>query len=422
MPLTRRAFVTAGGLSVVALGVGGVPAFLGRSAQATASGLAAPGTGGGRRKTLVTIFQRGAMDGLAAVQPIDDPHLARLRPELLLGAGRRTPADERLLELDGTVGLHPALGALAPFWGQGRLAVLHGVGSPVATRSHFDAQDFMETGRPGDKRATSGWLNRATGLLGHEATPFSTVSVTPALPLALRGDAPTLAIADLDTFGVGAAGSLAGESLEALYARTSRDLLSQSGREGLDAARALEAARTGRLAAPAAEYPRSPLGDSLRQIAQLIKADLGLEIAFAEAGGWDTHARQGARRGTFARRAGDLADSIAAFWSDIEAYHDDVVVMTMTEFGRTVAANGTGGTDHGRASALFVLGNAAAGGQVWGEPLALAPDALDDGRDLAVTTDFRAAFAGVAGAHLGVPTDERLFPGWTGTPLGLVRG
>ena len=417
MPITRRAFVTAGGLSVVALGVGGVPTFLGRSALARV----ADGAGGRRRKTLVTIFQRGAMDGLAAVQPIDDPHLRRARPGLLLRADGRAPDDERLIDLDGRFGLHPALGALAPFWRQERLAVLHGVGSPVATRSHFDAQDFMETGRPGDKRATSGWLNRATGLLGHEATPFSTVAVTPALPLALRGDAPTLAIADLDTFGVGAAGDVTDQTLEALYARTSRDLLTQTGGSGLDAARALDAARLGQIA-PAADYPRSPLGDSLRQIAQLIKGDLGLEIAFAEAGGWDTHARQGARRGTFARRAQDLADSIAAFWADIEAYHDDVVVMTMTEFGRTVAANGTGGTDHGRASALFVLGNAAEGGRIWGEPLALAPEALEDGRDLAVTTDFRAAFAGVAGPHLGIATDERLFPGWSGAPLGLVRG
>ncbi len=409
--MTRRAFVTTSGLALVATGVGGVPSFLARAAASTPGGLA-------RRKVLVTIFQRGAMDGLAAVQPLSDPMLARLRPTLSLGTGS-------LLDLDGRYGLHPSLAPLGAYFREGRLGVVHGAGSPVATRSHFDAQDFMETGRPGDKRAASGWLNRATGLLGHEPTPFQAVALTPALPLSLRGDAPALAVARLEDFGVigpGMGGGAAGESLEALYAQTAGDLLSDAGREGLDAARLLKEARLDRYTPEhGAEYPRSDLGESLRQIAQLVKADVGLEVAFAEAGGWDTHARQGGETGSFARRADDLAQSIAAFWTDLERYHDDVVVLTMTEFGRTVAENGSGGTDHGRASAMFVLGNGVRGGQVHGAPLVLDPDALEDGRDLPVTTDFRSLFAGVAGAHLGVPTGEALFPGWSGRPLDLIR-
>jgi uncharacterized protein (DUF1501 family) len=411
--LSRRAFLSSGGLALLATGVGGVPSFLTRAASATPSDLFR------RRKVLVTVFQRGAMDGLAAVQPLSDPHLARLRPTLALDPRRQ------LVDLDGRVGLHPALSPFADLYREGRLGVVHGVGSPVATRSHFDAQDFMETGRPGDKRADTGWLNRATGLLGHEpATPFQAVALTPALPLSLRGEAPALAVAKLEDFGVLASGALAatGESLEALYAETAGDLLSDAGREGLDAARLLEEARLDRYRPEnGAEYPRSELGESLRQIAQLIKADVGLEVAFAEAGGWDTHARQGSDTGSFARRAADLARSVAAFWTDLERYQDDVVVLTMTEFGRTVAENGTGGTDHGRASAMFVLGNAVRGGEVHGRPLVLDPDALEDGRDLPVTTDFRALFAGVAGPHLGIATGDALFPGWSGQPIEIVR-
>ncbi|PAP77630.1 DUF1501 domain-containing protein [Rubrivirga marina] len=410
---SRRAFLSSGGLALLAAGVGGVPSFLTRAASATPSGSFR------RRKVLVTVFQRGAMDGLAAVQPLSDPMLARLRPTLALDARRQ------LVDLDGRFGLHPSLRPFGDYFREGTLGIVHGVGSPVATRSHFDAQDFMETGRPGDKRADSGWLNRATGLLGHEpSTPFQAVALTPALPLSLRGEAPALAIANLEDFGVMAPGAMAatGESLEALYAQTAGDLLSSAGREGLEAANVLDQARLDQYRPEnGADYPRSELGESLRQIAQLIKADVGLQVAFAEAGGWDTHARQGAADGSFARRAADLAQSVAAFWTDLERYQDDVVVLTMTEFGRTVAENGTGGTDHGRASAMFVLGNAVRGGEVHGAPLVLDPDALEDGRDLPVTTDFRALFAGVAGPHLGIATGDGLFPGWAGRPLDVLR-
>ncbi|WP_456427253.1 DUF1501 domain-containing protein [Rhodocaloribacter sp.] len=415
---TRRAFLKSGGLTVFAAGLGGCPTFLNRAA------LAAPPPGPfGRRKVLVTIFQRGAMDGLMAVTPFRDPHLAVLRPRLALPA----TGEDALLDLDGAFAFHPAFAPLLPLFREGRLAVVHGVGSPNPTRSHFDAQDYMETGMPGNKSASSGWLNRAVGLMGHDATPFRAVALTPSLPRALYGDAPALAVANLRDFALSVPGperlrAAAGQSLESLYAQTTGDLLGDTGREGFEAARMLESVRTSDYRpAHGAVYPASPLGNSLRQIAQLIKADVGLEVAFAESSGWDTHVAQGTTNGAFARRAEDLAAALAAFWTDLEAHHDDVTVMTMTEFGRTVHENGSGGTDHGRASCLFVLGNAVEGGRVHGVVPELDRDALEDGRDLPVTTDFRAVFAEVAGRHLGLTDDEALFPGWRGERLTLLR-
>ncbi|MCH7493376.1 DUF1501 domain-containing protein, partial [bacterium] len=311
----------------------------------------------------------------------------------------------------------------------GRLAVVHGVGSPDPTRSHFDAQDYMESGTPGTKGTPDGWLNRAVGLLGHEATPFQAVALTPAMPRSLYGEHQALAVGNLEDFRVQVPGSarlaqITGDTFESLYRETSQELLRQTGRESFEAIEMLESMDMGSYQpANGAAYPNSPLGLGLRQIAMLIKADMGLEVAFAETGGWDTHVAQGTANGTFAQRARDLAQSIGAFWSDLEAWQDDVVVMTMTEFGRTVHQNGSGGTDHGRGSALFVLGNLVDGGKVHGSLPTLARENLEDGRDVPVTTDFRAVFSAVAAGHLGLGPDsgKLLFPGWEGSPLPLMR-
>lgn len=403
---TRRGFLKTGALALFSATLGGTPLFLTRTAEAASGGIAAP------RRTLVALFQRGAMDGLMAVQPLADADLARLRPQLSLERGA-------LLPLDGRFGLHPAFEPLAGLFRQGHLAVVHGVGSPNTTRSHFDAQDYMETGTPGQKGTRSGWLNRAAGLLGHEATPFQSVAMTTALPRSLYGDAPALAVSRLDEFKVG---HDAGQSLEELYRQTTQDVLRGAGSEAFEASRVLsgEQFRNYR-PARGATYPNTPLGQSLRQIAQLIKARVGLEVAFAESGGWDTHVQQGTVQGSFARRARDLGDAIAAFWTDLgEAHQGDVVLMTMTEFGRTVAQNGSGGTDHGRGSCLFVLGHEVKGARVHGSVPSLARDNLEDGRDLPVTTDFRSVFAEVAGRHLRLSTTEGLFPGWNGKRLSLL--
>ncbi len=419
---TRRAFLKAGGLALFSASLGGTPLFLSRAAKA-----AVTSTEYRRRKTLVTIFQRGAMDGLMAVPPLNDPLLKRLRPNLAMTAAR-TAGETAVLDLNGQFGLHPAFSPLLPYFQENRLAIVHGVGSPDTTRSHFDAQDYMENGTPGRKGTPSGWLNRAIGLLGHEATPFQAVSMTAALPKALYGKKPAIAVTDFNDFRVTVPGAFstaksAGQSFEALYRQTTREMLQNSGNNSFDAIEILSQIEIENYrSANGADYPNSPLGKSLKQIALLIKAAVGLEVAFAETGGWDTHVQQGTTRGSFARRADDLARSINAFWRDLGSYQDNVMLMTMTEFGRTVRENGSGGTDHGRASCMFMLGNEIDGGKIHGSiPERLESDALEDARDLPVTTDFRAVFAEVAGQHLSITQDAVLFPGWQGGRMSLVR-
>jgi uncharacterized protein (DUF1501 family) len=305
---------------------------------------------------------------------------------------------------------------------------VHGIGSPNTTRSHFDAQDYMESGTPFNKGTSSGWLNRAVGLLGHDAaTPFTAVSLTSALPRSFYGDHPSVAISNLQDFAIQmrgnpAAANATAKSFEELYDQTSEGLLRNAGKESFEAMKLLQQADLRNyVPAGGAVYPGSPLGNSLRQIAQLIKMDVGLEVAFTESNGWDTHFNQGTDNGIFSRNVADLSNSIAAFWRDLEAYQDDVTVMTMTEFGRTVHQNGTGGTDHGRGSCNFILGNNVAGGQVHGNVAELAVENLEDGRDLPVTTDFRSVFSAVADAHLRISDDKVLFPDWNGKRAGVMK-
>jgi uncharacterized protein (DUF1501 family) len=417
---TRRFFLKAGGVALFTLGSG--PQFLARAASAATSS----GTGS-RKRVLVTLFQRGAMDGLMAVPPLDEAALKSLRPRLAMSAARAA-GDEALLDLGVGFGLHPGFASLMPLWKEGRLGIVHAVGSPDPTRSHFDAQDFMETGTPGRKGTPSGWLNRAVGLLGHEGSPFRAVAMTPALPRSLYGDEPAIAVTDLADFrfrlpGADRAAAAAGQGFEALYGETSQRLLHDTASETFKAIDLLSPEKIAHYRpADGADYPQTPLGLALRQIAQLVKSDVGLEVAFAESGGWDTHVQQGTVNGTFARQARDLAQSIEAFWTDLGPRQDDVVLTTMTEFGRTVRENGSGGTDHGHGSCLFVLGNHVQGGKVHGDFPGLASSALYEGRDLPVTTDFRSVFCELAGKHLGIRDDGKLFPGWTGARMGLLKG
>lgn len=417
--LTRRLFLKTGGIALFTLGVGGGPGFITRAALAAQG---TPSTSSRRRKVLVAIFQRGAMDGLAAVPPVDDS-LKGLRPRLAM-SGARAAGDEALLDLGTGFGMHPALSPLLPLWKDKRLGIVHAVGSPDPTRSHFDAQDFMETGTPGLKGTPSGWLNRAVGLMGHEASPFRAVAMTPSLPRSLYGDQPALAVTNLADFKVQLPGAdrtaaAAGQGFEALYEQTSQSLLRDTGSETFRAVHMLSAAEIQKYKpADGADYPKTPLGNALRQIALLIKSDVGMEIAFAESGGWDTHVQQA---GTFNRQARDLAQAIQAFWTDLGPYQDQVVLTTMTEFGRTVRENGSGGTDHGHGSCLFVVGNHVDGGKVHGTFPGLEPGALYEGRDLPVTTDFRSVFCELAGKHLGVRDDSKLFPGWAGGRIPLLK-
>lgn len=420
---SRRGFLKAGGLALFGIGLGGVPTFVAQAANL----VKAPGLFK-KRKTLVCIFQRGAMDGLMAVTPFTDQYLKAARPTLFMSAAKGS-ADQPLIDLDGRFGLHPSMSAFESVFKDGRLGIVHGIGSPNNTRSHFDAQDYMESGTPFNKGTASGWLNRAVGLLGHDAaTPFQAVSLTSALPRSFYGDHPSVAINNLQDFSIQMRGNqnganMAAKSFEDLYDQTSSGLLKDTGKESFDAVRMLKNVDTKNYKPEhSAQYPNSALGNALKQIAQLIKLDLGLEVAFAESGGWDTHFNQGTSNGIFSRNVKDLSECMMAFWTDLGAYQDEITVMTMTEFGRTVKQNGTGGTDHGRASCNFILGNDVNGGKVHGLVNPLAIENLEDGRDLAVTTDFRSVFSEVADRHLSINNDQTLFPDWNGKHIGMMRG
>jgi uncharacterized protein (DUF1501 family) len=416
--ISRRAFMKAGGLALFGVGMGGVPSFIARAANQTK--ILSPYK---KNKILVCIFQRGAMDGLMAVTPFTDPYLKAARPTLFMNAD----SNGALIDLDGQFGLHPGFKSFAPLFKDRQLAIVHGMGSPNSTRSHFDAQDYMESGTPFNKGTSSGWLNRAVGLLGHEASPFRAVSLTSSLPRSFYGDNPSVAISNLADFSIQVKGNkgsanLAAQSFEDLYDQTSNELLKETGKESFDAIKMLQKTDVKNYKpSNNVSYPASALGNALKQVAQLIKMDVGLEVAFAESGGWDTHFNQGTDKGVFARNAMDLSNSITSFWSDLGQLQDDVTLMTMTEFGRTVKQNGTGGTDHGRASCAFILGNDVNGGRVHGSMKSLAIENLEDSRDLAVTTDFRSIFSEVADKHLLLSDDKILFPDWNGVKIGVMK-
>jgi uncharacterized protein (DUF1501 family) len=416
--MKRSAFLKGAGLALFGIGVGGVPTFIAKAANSFKEQKLYK-----KGKVLVCVFQRGAMDGLMAVTPFTDQFLKAARPTIFMEAGAGKP----LIDLDGRFGLHPAMKNFEPLFREKKLAIVHGIGSPNNTRSHFDAQDFMESGTPFKKGTSSGWLNRAVGLLGHDATPLRAVSITSSLPRSLYGDNPALAINNLQDFAIQMKGnskatSMVSKSFEDLYDQTSSTLLKETGKESFDAMKMLQKTNTKNYQpSNGAIYPTSPLGNSLKQIAQLIKMNVGLEVAFAEHGGWDTHFNQGTDQGVFARNAADLSNSIAAFWTDLGQLQDDVTLMSMTEFGRTVKQNGTNGTDHGRGSCNFIIGNNVDGGKVHGLVKLLSIDNLEDGRDLAVTTDFRAVFSEVADQHLQINDNAILFPDWNGKSIGVMK-
>ncbi len=409
---SRRVFLKNGGLALVSLGF--APEFLARTAAAT---------GESRRRVLITIFQRGAVDGLNMIVPFGEPDYYAARPTLALG--RPGSGGDAALDLDGFFAFHPRLAPLKPLWDARQLAVVHACGSPDTTRSHFDAQDYMESATPGVKSTQDGWLNRYLHAKEHAAkTPFRAVALAPQLPRALQGSEPALAIGQIAQFGI--RGGLATEMIEASfeteYAAAADRALKTTGREAFDAVRMLKRANPQQYApAPGAEYPRSAFGDALKQIAQLIKADVGLEIAFAESGNWDHHVNEGAATGQLATRLDDLARGIAALVRDLGDRMEDVVIMTMSEFGRAVAENGSRGTDHGHANAMMVIGGAVRGGKVYGRWPGLAPEQRHDGRDLAVTTDFRTVFSDVVRGHLGLRDPLSVFPTFRGpAALGLI--
>jgi uncharacterized protein (DUF1501 family) len=410
---TRRVFMKGGALTLFALA--GPPRFLMRAALAQERGE--------HPKILIAVFQRGAVDGLSMIVPHGDPDYYASRGSIAIA--RPAPGHaETTVDLDGFFGLHPALGPLKPIWDDRRLAIVHACGSPDTTRSHFDAQDYMESGTPGIKSTADGWLARGLAAMParEPASPFRAVSLGPALPRILRGDVGAVAMNSVADFDIKQDGTIMPggpgprQGFESLYAQGVRDLLYGTGRETFEAVKMLKAAAPQRLApAHGAVYPRGRFGESLRQIAQLIRADVGLEVAFADVGGWDTHAGQGNQRGQLALRLKEFAEGLAALDRDLGPRMSDVVVLTMSEFGRTVRENGNRGTDHGHATAMLALGGPVKGGRVYGRWPGLGREQLFEGRDLAVTTDFRSLFTEVAVRHLAAPP-EPLFPGFAAPP------
>lgn len=391
---SRRYFLRSSALAIVGLSTLSIPSFLKRVAASSS------------RKVLVVIFQRGAADGLNIVVPYGDSNYYKARPTLAIP----TPSSklESAIDLDGFFGLHPQMKPLKEFWDAKQLAIVHAAGSPDSTRSHFDAQDYMELGTPGRKTTRDGWLNRQLQL-NRERNPLKAVAVGKKQPKALEGESPSLTLSSLAGFGTR-------DAFEAMYTESHDGLFQDAGSEAFEAMRVIK-----RLQAqgytPKADYPRGSLGQNLKQIAQLIKANVGLEIAFTDMEGWDTHSNQ---RQRLNQLLSEFSSALAAFCKDLEGHMENVAIVTMSEFGRTVRENGTLGTDHGHANCMFVLGGNVKGGRVLGKWPGLSNENLYEGRDLALTTDFRQVCSEVISKHSGITDISKVFPGFKPTsPIGL---
>lgn len=401
---TRRRLLQGGAALVAALGEQQVTTRLAFAAPAGQA--AAPAV-----DVLVVVSLRGGWDALNAVVPAFDPAYYRVRPNIAI-------PQRALLPLDGRFGLHPALADLRPFWADGRLAVVHAVGTPDQTLSHFEAMDTVERGTA--TGAADGWLNRVLQVRADTGV-FSAVQVGTALPTSLTGPAPALAVDGIDSFGLGGLDYIRTEStraLRALYA----DYRHPMTRQVTDTLRAM--ATTDRLRAkgytPAAAYPDGYFGTALREVARLVKAGVGLTVATLDVGGWDTHTGQGGVSGGLADSLAGLGAGLAAFLTDLGPRADNVVLAVISEFGRTLHSNDNAGTDHGRGQAMLLLGGGVRGGRVYGRWPGLDPH---DGYDncLPGTTDYRSVLAEVLRDRCGVGNLAAVFPDHRPTPVGTVR-
>jgi uncharacterized protein (DUF1501 family) len=400
--VSRRGFMKNGALALFGTGV--IPAFLTRSVMAERATASAQG------KKLVVLFQRGAADGLNVVVPYREKNYYTMRPTIAI-------QPNEVMDLDGVFGLHPALASFKPLYDQGHLAIVHAAGSTDMSRSHFDAQDYMESGTPGFKGTPDGWLNRALQdeRVAGARSEFRAVALGTEVPRTLQGRIPAIAVsnvADFSVAGKGAQTSALSNAFEAMYDESSDAVLHGTGQETFEAVKMLKAANPAQYQpATGVVYPGTSFGNSMKQIAQLMKANLGVEAAFSDIGGWDTHQNQGGANGQLASRLKEFSEAISAFWKDMGADSENVTLVTMSEFGRTARQNGTGGTDHGHANVMFVLGGQVRGGKVYGSWPGLSNEQLNEGRDLAVTTDFRTVLGETTYKTLGARDLGRVFPG-----------
>ena len=416
MQISRRIFIKNSGIAM--LGLSTLPAFLQRAVAAT---------GMPNKKKLVVLFQRGAADGLNIVVPFGEPNYYKMRPSIAIPAPQRG-GEQAAIDLDGFFGVHPSLSPLAQLFHNGQLAIVHAAGSPDTTRSHFDAQDYMESGTPGVKSTDDGWLNRTMQVLPEEnATPFRAVAVGPNLPRTLLGSAPAIAMPDVKQFQVmaGAGSQVIQGGFEAMYAQTVDTALRGTGTETFEAIDMLKKANPSQFQPEnGADYPKSPLGQRLQQVAVMLKAKIGTEVVFVDCGGWDNHVNEGGVQGQLSNLLKDLGQTLAAFHQDMGDRMGDVVVVTMSEFGRTAKENGNRGTDHGHANCMFVMGGDVKGGQVYGKWPGLENHQLNEGRDLMLTTDFRTVVGEILVKHNGVKQLDAVFPGFANNPekyLKLIR-
>jgi uncharacterized protein (DUF1501 family) len=401
---SRRIFLKNSALAMI--GVGSIPTWLGRAVYAQN----APGE---RKKILIAIFQRGAVDGLNVVVPHGEPNYYAMRPSIAIPRPNRS--ETGAIDLDGHFGLHPALKGLKPLWDRHQLAIIEAVGSPDPTRSHFDAQDYMESGTPGMKNTFDGWLNRA--LLKEKApAPLRAISMSADLPRTLRGANEALAINNLNDFEVKDA--KASVTFEGMYGATTDTVLNGTGKETFEAIRIVQGiTKLPYSPANSAKYPNGRLGQSLQQIARIIRAEVGLEVAFTDVGGWDTHVNEVGPQphvGQLANLLREFGDALAAFSQDMGDRMADITVVTMSEFGRTAKENGDRGTDHGHANVMLALGGGVRGGKVYGEWPGLEHEQLYEGRDLSVTTDFRTVLCELVSKQMGNRDLSHIFPGFQG--------
>lgn len=412
--------------------------FLQGSASALLSSLAlsgpltrlanADGKGAGAARTLVVIYMRGGMDSLGLIAPYGDPQYQALRPTI----GFTAPGTEGgCLPLVNAFGLHPAMTELHELYKADQFAAIVNVGSPHPTRSHFDAQDFMEFAAPGVRSITEGWLNRyltATNEGARKDVEVRAFAAQPLLPRALRGQYPVLALPDLgavqsmdafaDVYGCGADGMMPGAGGERPEDRTGS--IVTAGQNTIRKLRFLQDILAQAENSPI-RYPNGPLGTQLRAISQVIKADCGLEVAALDYNGWDHHTKEDSGLNTMLRQ---VSESIGAFTRDLGPERmQNVMLVTMSEFGRTAQENGTSGTDHGHGGIMMAVGGRVKGGKVYGKWTGLAKESLYEQRDLPVHTDFRLVFTEILRDFLGFTKLEKFFPDWRAQPpsLGFIK-
>ncbi|RQO36989.1 hypothetical protein DBR37_01975 [Herminiimonas sp. KBW02] len=363
------------------------------------------------KRKLIVVMLRGAVDGLNVVAPYGDPEYARLRPTIGLAAPGQ---DNGALDLDGYFGLHPALAPLQTLWNEKKLAFVHASGSPDPTRSHFDAQDYMESGTPGKKSTQDGWLNRMLTILPGPVSPTRAISIGPLMPRILTGRASAT---NLPAGDAGGKANLldkpqVGNAFDQLYQNNEK--FGRTYQDAKDAHKEVMSASLEnemQMANNGAPLPNGFPKDAAR-LAKLMRSDINIQLAFVALGGWDTHANQGSGTGQLANRLAPLGQGLATLAQQLGPVFQDTSIVVMSEFGRTARQNGNGGTDHGHGNVMWLLGGDIAGGKVYGDWQGLSGGGLHEGRDLPVTTDFRAVLAQIAERHLYLNDKQlgQLFP------------